>query len=53
MVACEQALRGTLAAGHEKEGQLAPGLQNLQIYSKNVYVKCWMAEMTTVMPSLP
>ena len=33
MVACEQALRGTLAAGHEKEGQLAtrsPEFANLQ-----------------------
>ena len=33
MVACEQALRGTLAAGHEKEGQRAtrsPEFANLQ-----------------------
>ena len=33
MVACEQALRGTLVAGHEKEGQLAtrsPEFANLQ-----------------------
>ena len=54
MVACEQAHQGTLAVECEKEGELAtrsPEFANL--HKKKVYVKCWLAETTLVMTTLP
>ena len=50
-LACEQALRGALAAGREKEGELAT--TSLKIEYVKVDGKCWLAEMTLVMTSLP
>ena len=52
-VASEQALRGTLSSGREKEGELATHLWNLNICIEKVDAKCWLAEMTLVMTSLP
>ena len=52
-VACEQGLRGTLASGREKEGEFATHLWNLNICMEKVNAKCWLAEMTLVMTSLP
>ena len=52
-VACEQALRGTLASGREKEGELATHLWNLNVWIEKVNAKCWLVEMTLVMTSLP
>ena len=41
MIACEQALCGTLAGGREKEGELATTFYlNLNICIKKVDVKC-------------
>ena len=53
LIACEQALRGALAAGQEKEKSLQLRLWNLNICIEKVDAKCWLAEMTLVMTSLP
>ena len=53
-LACEQALTGALAAGREKERRaLQLRLWNLNICSEKVDAKCWLAEMTLVLTSLP
>ena len=54
MIACEQALRVTLAVGWEKEGELATTAVRLAIFNiciKKVDAKCWLVEMTLVMTS--
>ena len=51
IVACKQALWGSLAVGQEKEGELR--LWNLNICMEKVNAKCWLAEMTLVRTSLP
>ena len=45
-LACEQALRGALAAGREKEGELST--TSLKIEYLKDDAKCWLAEMTLV-----
>ena len=52
-VVSEQALRGTFSSGREKEGELATHLWNLNTCIEKVDAKCWLAEMTLVMTSLP
>ena len=52
-LASEQALRGALAARREKEGKLATTSLELNSCIKKVDAKCWLAEMTCVMTSLP
>ena len=49
-VACEQALR---AAGGNRKESLNLRLWNLNICIEKVDAKCWLAEMTLVMTSLP
>ena len=51
-VACQQALWGALAAEREKDN-LQLRLWNLNICIEKVDAKCWLAEMTLVMKSLP
>ena len=53
MIACEQALRGTLAGVGKKKESLQLQLWNLNICIEKVDAKCWLAEMTLVMTSLP
>ena len=53
VIACEQALRGALAAGREKEESLQLCLWNLKICIEKLDAKCWLAEMTLVMTSFP
>ena len=52
IVACEQALRGSLWRGREKDS-LQLRLCNLNICIEFFDAKCWLAEMTLVMTSLP
>ena len=52
-LACEQALRGLWWQGGKRKESLQLRLWNLNICIKKVYVKCWLAEMTLVMMSLP
>ena len=49
----EQALREALAAGPEKEGELATTSLEFEYLHGNVDAKYWLAEMTFVMTSLP
>ena len=49
-VACEQALRG---AGGKRKESLQLRLWNLNICIEKVDAKCWLAETTLVMMSLP
>ena len=53
-LAREQALRGALAAGREKEGELATTSLEfiMNIYIKKVDADCLLAEMALVMTSL-
>ena len=51
--ACEQAHRGALVAGPEKEGELATTSLEFEYLHGNVDAKYWLAEMTFVMTSLP
>ena len=53
ILACEQALRGALAAGREKEGKLVTTSLEFEYLHQKVDAKCWLAEMTLVMSSLP
>ena len=50
ILACEQALQGAPAAGRES---LQLRLWNLNICIQKVDAKCWLAEMTLAMTSLP
>ena len=50
---CKQALCGAWVAGRETEGELATHLWNLDVCIEKVDAKCWLAEMTLVMTSLP
>ena len=53
-LACEQALWGALAAGQEKEGDVATtSLEFEYLCIKKVDAKCWLRKMTLVMTSLP
>ena len=53
IVACEHALRGALAAGREKEGELATTSLDLNACIEKVDAKCSLVEMTIVMASGP
>ena len=54
IVAYEQALWDALAAGLEREGELATtSLEFEYICIEKVDAKCWLEEMTLVMTSLP
>ena len=53
LLACEQALRGALAVGREKEGQLVTTSREFEYLHRKVDAKCWSAEMTLVMTSSP
>ena len=46
-------LRGALAAGGKRKESLQLRLWNLNICIEKVEAKCWLAEMTLVMTSLP
>ena len=53
---CEQALRGAMTEGREKEGELSCNYvcgPNLNICIEKVDAKCLLVEMTLVMTSLP
>ena len=52
-IACEQALRDVLEVWREKEGDLAATSLDLNICIEKIDAKCWLAEMTLVMTSLP
>ena len=52
-LACEQALGRPLAVGWEKEGELATMSLEFDNLHQKVDAKCWLAEMTLVMMSLP
>ena len=47
-LACEQALQSTLAAGWEKEGELATTSLEFEYLHQKVEEKCWFAKMTLV-----
>ena len=53
IVACEHALRGALATGREKEGELATTSLDLNVCIEKVDAKCSLVEMTIVMASGP
>ena len=52
-IACEQALRDALGVRLERKESLQLRLWNLNICIEKVDTKCWLAEMTLVMTSLP
>ena len=52
-IACEQAHRAFWRRGGKRNESLQLRLQNLNIHIEKVDAKCWLAEMTLVMTSLP
>ena len=52
-ITCKQAVRGALAVGQEKEGELAITSLEFEYLHRKIDAKCWLAEMTLVMMSLP
>ena len=53
LLASKQALLGALSVGWRKEGELATMSLEFEYLCRKVNVKCWLAEMTLAMMSLP
>ena len=53
VIACDPALRCAVARGGKRKGRLQLRFWNLNICMEKVDEKCWLADMTLIMTSLP